>query len=78
MSSKKLSSLTGAEIAVLVVLGIPVIIGFSALSGWFLMFLWNWALVGIFPAVPVLDFYRAWALSIFLSFIGSFFGGSSK
>ena len=48
---------------------IPLIVGIGAFSGWVLMLLWNWALVGIFPAVPVLDFYKAWALSIFLSHV---------
>lgn len=69
--SKK--SYDAATILVLVVLGIPIIVGFSALSGWLLMLLWNWALVGLFPAVPVLDFYRAWGLTLLLSFVGGFF-----
>lgn len=78
MSTKKLSSLTGAEIVVILIIGIPVIIGISALSGWILMLLWNWALVGIFPTVPVLDFYKAWGLSLLLSFVGGFFRSSSS
>lgn len=73
--SKK-SSFTGVEIIVLIVFGIPLIIGFSALSAYILMLLWNWALVGLFPTVPMLDFYRAWALSLLLSFVGGFFRSS--
>lgn len=69
----KRSSLSAAEIAVLVIIGIPFIIACSALGAYIFMLLWNWALVGIFPTIPVLDFYKAWGLTILLSFIGGFF-----
>jgi hypothetical protein len=59
-----------------VIIVIPLAIGASALGAYIFMLLWNWALVGIFPAVPVLEFYRAWGLSILLSIIGSFFKSS--
>lgn len=59
-----------------VIIAIPFIIGCSALGAYIFMLLWNWALVGIFPAVPVLEFYRAWGLTILLSIIGSFFKSS--
>lgn len=59
-----------------VLLAIPLAIGFSAFAAYVFMLLWNWALVGIFPAVPVLEFYKAWGITILLSFIGSFFKGS--
>ena len=75
MSKKSYDS---ATILVLIVLGIPLIVGISALSGWTLMLLWNWALVGILPTVPVLDFYKAWGLSLLLSFISGFFRSSSS
>lgn len=66
MSSNILSILS-------VLLIILLAIGVSALSAYIFMLLWNWALVGIFPAVPVLEFYKAWSLTILLSIIGSFF-----
>ncbi len=59
-----------------VIIAIPFIFGCSALGAYIFMLLWNWALVGIFPAVPVLEFYRAWGLTILLSIIGSFFKSS--
>jgi hypothetical protein len=59
-----------------VIIAIPLAIGFSALGAYVFMLLWNWALVGIFPTVPVLEFYKAWGLTILLSIIGSFFKGS--
>jgi hypothetical protein len=59
-----------------VIIAIPLAIGFSALGAYVFMLLWNWALVGIFPAVPVLEFYKAWGLTILLSIIGSFFKSS--
>ena len=58
------------------IIALPLIIGFSALGAYVFMLLWNYALVGIFPTVPVLDFYRAWALTIFLSIVGNFFKSS--
>ncbi len=74
--SKK--SYDAASILVVIVLGIPIIVGFSALGAYILMLLWNWALVGIFPSVPVLDFWKAWGLSLLLSFVGGFFRSSSS
>jgi hypothetical protein len=59
-----------------VIIAIPLAIGFSAFGAYVFMLLWNWALVGIFPAVPVLEFYKAWGLTILLSIIGSFFKSS--
>jgi hypothetical protein len=59
-----------------VIIAIPLAISFSALGAYVFMLLWNWALVGIFPAVPVLEFYKAWGLTILLSIIGSFFKSS--
>lgn len=59
-----------------VIIAISLAIGASALGAYIFMLLWNWALVGIFPAVPVLEFYRAWGLAILLSIIGSFFKSS--
>lgn len=70
--SKKSSSYTVSTLTVLILC----VIAFSAFTGWLLMLLWNWALVSIFPAAPVLTFYQAWALSIFLSFLGGFFKSS--
>jgi len=58
------------------IIALPFIIGFSALFGWLFMLLWNYALVGVFPTVPVLDFYRAWALTLLLSIVGNFFKSS--
>ena len=60
------------------IIALPIIVGISALSGWVLMLLWNWALVGIFPTVPILDFWKAWGLSLLLAFVGGFFRSSSK
>lgn len=59
-----------------VLIAFPLAIGASALGAYVFMLLWNWALVGIFPAVPVLEFYKAWGLTILLSIIGSFFKSS--
>ncbi|MEY3303893.1 MAG: hypothetical protein RLZZ139_2266 [Cyanobacteriota bacterium] len=59
-----------------VIIAIPLAISFSAFFAYVFMLLWNWALVGIFPAVPVLEFYKAWGLTILLSIIGSFFKSS--
>lgn len=60
------------------IIALPLIVGISALSGWVLMLLWNWALVGIFPTIPILDFWKAWGLTLLLGFVGSFFRGNHK
>lgn len=67
---------TAADVIVIIVIGIPLIVGFSAFGAWIFMLLWNWALVGLFPTAPMLDFYRAWALSLLLYFVGGFFRSS--
>lgn len=74
--SKK--SYDAATILAAIIIGVPLFIGISALSAWILMLLWNWALVGIFPTVPILDFWKAWGLSLLLSFVSGFFSSSSK
>ena len=69
----------GADVMkiLLVVVGVVgVIIGFSALGGYVLMLLWNFALPSLF-GLPALDFYKAWALTLLLGFIGNFFKSSS-
>lgn len=65
-----------SEKIVVVIIAIPFMIGASALGAYIFMLLWNWALVGIFPTIPLLDFWKAWGLTILLSFIGGFFKSS--
>jgi hypothetical protein len=62
-----MSKYSPAAIAAGVIIGIPVVIGFSALGAYVFMLLWNWALVGIFPAVPILDFLEG--LGVDYSFV---------
>jgi hypothetical protein len=73
MSNRTKTTLT--EYIVAFIIALPFIVGFSALGAYVFMLLWNWALVGLFPSLPLLDFYRAWGLTILLSFVGSFFKG---
>ena len=46
---------------------------FASLSAWFFMFLWNSIVVWVFPALPILDFWRSLGCVVFLGFIGNFF-----
>lgn len=56
-----------------ILLGAVVIFGTPTLAGWVFMLLWNFALVGLFPSIPTLDFWRSVGCVLFLSFISSFF-----
>lgn len=69
MSDRTATTIVAIIIAIL-------FIALSALGAYIFMLLWNWALVGIFPAVPLLDFWKAWGLTALLGFIGNFFKSS--
>jgi len=59
----------------LVVGGFGVILGLSALGGWVFMTLWNLVIPSIF-SLPLLDFNKAWAFTILLGIISSYFNSS--
>jgi len=59
----------------LVVGGFGVILGLSALGGWVFMTLWNLVIPSIF-SLPLLDFNKAWAFTILLGIISSYFKSS--
>lgn len=56
----------------IVLLGLGLVVGFSALFGLFFMWLWNAFVVGTFDA-PELSFGAAWGIWILISMVGGAF-----
>jgi len=53
------------------VIAIPLIFGAISLGALFWLFAWNTLLVYVFPSLPLLDFWKAFILTIVLSFLTS-------
>lgn len=65
--------ISGCLIAVaVVVLFLLLVAGFSAITAYLFMLLWNFAIVDVFHASP-LDFWHSWAIWIIIVFIGGAF-----
>lgn len=52
---------------------IIIVIVAMTLGTLFLMFFWNWLIVGIFPTLPTIDFWKSLGLYLLLCFVGQFF-----
>lgn len=68
MSFKKFdtNNLTLAAFLVLIPIG-------YAFSAWVWMLLWNSVLIWLFPALPVIDFWKSIGIVLILQIVGGFF-----
>lgn len=47
-----------------------------AIEGGIILLLWNYVLCWLFPAIPMLTFWRAVGVSFIISILGGMFGGT--
>lgn len=65
------------EYSIVLLFALALGIALSALVGWVFYKAWNFALVDSF-GLPVLTFWKGWAITVILGIVGSFFGAQRK